>query len=294
MYEPAFLSESARPGPHIPLKMTKKGVLIMADFNSSICITSVARTAAELLGVEAPAQSAPAIGAVKRAAEKKFGAAGVDRVLLYNPDAIALWLYQKYTGLFEPAICAADMQLPMLSVMPSVTPVCFASMYTGVMPEIHGIRKYEKPVLKQETLFDALIRAGKKPAIVSTAGDSISTIFLERNMDYFIYDTPEECNQKAMELIEKDEYDLIAFYNGNYDATMHRFAPESKEALDKLAENARVFAALEEAVKKHWAGHRTLLGYCPDHGCHEIDGGLGSHGLDMPEDMNVVHMFALI
>lgn len=266
----------------------------MPDIYSSICISSVARTAAELLGIAAPEAAAPAISPVLRRAEQKFGAPRVDRVLLYNPDAIALWLYQKYTHLLEPAICASDMQLPMLSVMPSVTPVCFATMYAGVMPEVHGIRSYVKPVLKVDTLFDALIRAGKRPTIVSTAGDSISQIFLERDMDYFIYDTPEACNRKAMELIAADEYDLIALYNGNYDATMHRFAPESAEALAVLAENARVFAELRVGIEAHWRGHRTLLGFCPDHGCHEIDGGLGSHGLDMPEDMNVVHMFALL
>lgn len=266
----------------------------MADVYSSICIASVARTAAELLGVDAPQGAAPAILPILRKAGRRFGEARVDRVLLYNPDAIALWLYQKYTDLLGPAICASDMQLPMRSVMPSVTPVCFASMYAGVMPEVHGIRSYVKPVLRVETLFDKLIEAGKKPAIVSTAGDSISQIFLERDMDYFIYDTPEECNRKALELIEADQYDLITLYNGNYDGTMHRFAPEGEASLDVLAENARVFARLREAVEAHWQRHRTLLGFCPDHGCHEIDGGLGSHGLDMAEDMNVVHMYALI
>ena len=49
--------------------------------------------------------------------------------------------------------------MPMLSVMPSVTPVCFASMYTGVMPDVHGIKFYTKPVLKIETFFDVLIKA---------------------------------------------------------------------------------------------------------------------------------------
>ena len=31
--------------------------------------------------------------------------------------------------------------------------------------------------------------------------------------------------------------------------------------------------------------HTVFYGFCPDHGCHEIDGGCGSHGLDMPEDL---------
>ena len=28
-----------------------------------------------------------------------------------------------------------------------------------------------------------------------------------------------------------------------------------------------------------------------DHGCHEIDGGAGAHGLDMPEDINITHLY---
>ena len=30
-----------------------------------------------------------------------------------------------------------------------------------------------------------------------------------------------------------------------------------------------------------------------DHGCHEIDGECGSHGLDMEEDMNVIHFYGI-
>jgi len=63
-----------------------------------------------------------------------------------------------------------------------------------------------------------LIRNGKKPAIVCTAGDSMSKIYLEREMDYFFYDTVEAVNAKTAELIMKDEYDFIAVYNGNYDS----------------------------------------------------------------------------
>ena len=33
------------------------------------------------------------------------------------------------------------------------------------------------------------------------------------------------------------------------------------------------------------------LGFAMDHGCHEIDGECGSHGLDMPEDLNIVHSY---
>ena len=44
-------------------------------------------------------------------------------------------------------------------------------------------------------------------------------------------------------------------------------------------------------IRNHWQSHNTLIGFATDHGCHEIDGDCGSHGLDMPEDLNIVHFY---
>ena len=265
----------------------------MSELDSSICITSVRASAEQLLCGSFPNyidSPNPMIGVL---AEKKLDIGKVDRVVLYNPDAVALWLYQKYTEMFVKAAICSDLALPMRSVMPSVTPVCFASMYTGVMPCEHGIQKYEKPVLKTETLFDTVLAKGKRAAIVSTSGDSISKIFLERDMDYFIYDTVAQVNVKAMELLEKDEYDLIVIYNGNYDGTMHKCGTESPEALQALRENIAFYAEMVEKIRACMKHRRVFYGFCPDHGCHEIDAECGSHGLDMSEDMNVIHFYGI-
>ncbi|NJD01227.1 MAG: hypothetical protein FIA99_01200 [Ruminiclostridium sp.] len=258
---------------------------------NTICLTGVASTITDIMGIAAPKFAAKSINEISQLADKYFHGEKADRVLIYNPDAIALWLFQKYTSFFDGIFRHTQIGLPILSVMPSVTPVCFASMYTGAMPEVHGIKTYEKPVVRTDTLFDALIRAGKKPAIVSTANDSISQIFLERTMNYFIFDTPDECNQKALELIEQDEYDLIVVYNGNYDAAMHCFSPEGAESLEVLKQNISMFDTIAIATRKAWEKHNTLISFLTDHGCHEIDGKLGSHGLDMPEDMNIIHFY---
>ncbi len=255
-------------------------------------ITQVAATITELMGITSPSNAQTANEIITRKAKTVLpDGEFFDRVLIYNPDAVALWLYAEYTDLLSAMLMNTDLQIPMQSVMPSVTPVCFASMYTGVDPEIHGIRKYEKPVLKIDTLFDEIIKAGKKCAIVSETNASISKIFLEREMDYFIYDTIEEVNSKAIELIQENKYDLIAVYNGNYDSTMHKHGPESAEALSVLKKNSDDFAALIDAARSEWKGHNVFYGFCPDHGCHEIDGECGSHGLDMDEDMNVIHAY---
>lgn len=177
--------------------------------------------------------------------------------------------------------------------MPSVTPVCFASMYSGLQPADHGIQAYVKPVLTCDTLFDAAIRAGHKPIIISTEGDSISEIFKQRPMEYIFCATPEECNRHALEVLEKDSHDLIVVYNGNYDTQMHRTGTESAEAIAELCKNAADFERLTAAARAAWAGKACLAAFLPDHGCHDIDGDLGSHGLDMPEDMEIVHFYSL-
>lgn len=265
----------------------------MAELNSSICITSVLATALELAGIEKREGIDSANPVVTALAKKKLGDKKTDRTVIYNPDAVALWVYQKYTEKFTAAHMCSDFSLPMLSVMPSVTPVCFASMYTGVLPDIHGIKRYEKPVLKTKTIFDDFIAAGKKCAIVSTSNDSISMIFLEREMDYFIYDTVEEVNAKALEIIDEDKYDLVVIYNGNYDGTMHRHGPEAAESLAALDGNVVFFKELSDRIECKWKNHNVFFAFCPDHGCHEIDEGCGSHGLDMEEDMNVIHFYGI-
>ena len=243
------------------------------------------------IGIQPPECAAKPCEELVEYIDEKFHGKKADRIFMYNPDAIGEWVYKKYSHLLRRSINLKEIEMPFCSVMPSVTPVCFATMYTGVQPKVHGIQAYEKPVLSIETIFDALIKQGKKPAIVADSECSIGKIFLERDMDYFIFDTIPEINAKAAELIIKDEHDFIVVYNGNYDATMHKFGTESIEALSELRVNDEIFSMFSKLIEKHWKNHNTLLGFAMDHGCHDIDGGSGAHGLDMCEDLNIVHLY---
>ena len=256
-------------------------------------LDTICAALAYALGVEPPAQAAPKNEDLAAYIDQIFGGQKADRVVMFNPDAVAQWIYEKYAPLCRKARERADIEIPLTTVMPSVTPVCFGTMYTGAQPAVNGIRKYEKPVITIDTLFDALIRAGKKPALITYAQCSLSRIFLERDMDYYHFESGsvEEVNAKAAELILRDEHDLIVIYNGNYDSVMHKFGPESTEALAELRTNCHMFAVLSEMIKNNWQSRNTLVGFAMDHGCHEIDGGCGSHGLDMEEDLNIVHLY---
>ena len=244
-------------------------------------------------GIEPPEYAAEKNRELANYIDKVFDGQKADRVVMYNPDAVAQWIYQKYDNYFSDVKKRTGIEIYLSSVMPSVTPVCFGTMYTGAQPAVHGIRQYEKPVITIETLFDALISAGKKPALVAYGASSMSKIFLERDMDYFHFDSGNipGVNAKAAELILKDEHDFIVIYNGNYDSAMHKNGPESAKALAELRVNTHMFSCLSDMIQNNWKHHNTLVGFAMDHGCHEIDGNCGSHGLDMPEDINIVHLY---
>ena len=246
---------------------------------------------AHITGVDAPAEAAAPAPALMDYAREALHGRKADRLFMYNPDAIGQWLYEKYPEFFSEVKALTGIEMPFQTVMPSVTPVCFGTMYTGAQPAVHGIRRYEKPVIRIDTLFDAMIRAGKKLALLADTDCSMSLIFLERDMDYFIYDSIAEINAKAAELIIEDKYDAIFCYNTNYDSTMHKNGPEAPISLAEMRANAHAFAQFMELIKTHWRHHDTFVGFAMDHGCHEIDGGCGAHGLDMEEDLNIVHLY---
>jgi len=266
-----------------------------AEYNT-IPLTRFAATIATLCAIEPPKQAEPPLDWVCDEV-RKLSPGPIDRVLIYNPDAVAQWLTQKYSAMFQPVLEHAPIRLPMTTMMPSVTPVCFGTMYTGARPEVHGIQKYAKPVIKIDTLFDTLLRAGKRPAIVATTGCSMARIFLERKMDYFILPDAQAGLKKAQELIAEDRHDFLVVYNGDYDSTMHRRGTEAKASLDALRFQVEGFDTLARCVKKHGTRHNTLLAFSTDHGVHDLAGSMGAigkHGTDMPEDINILHFLGVV
>ena len=244
------------------------------------------------LGVEPPEHAAAPNKDLTDYIDKVFEGQKADRVVMYNPDAVGQWLFEKYPQLFTEVVEATELQLPLRSPMPPVTPVCFGTMYTGAQPQVHGITEYRKPVLTIDTIFDALVRAGKKVALVAGPKGSVGKIFLEREIDYFLCKNIAEMNATAARLIMEDQHDFYVIYNGNYDYRMHRSAgPESMEALAELRVNVLTYQTFDIMISQHWGHHRTLMGFAMDHGCHLNEQGEGDHGLDIPEDRNITHFY---
>ena len=255
-------------------------------------LDSVAPTLCRIMGVP-PIKGATAnpIQEVLEAATKACDGR-IEKALLYAPDAIGEGLFRDFQDEFDPLIRVAPLEVPIRSMRPSYTPVCYGSMFTGMKPEEHGITKYDKPVLRCDTLFDALARAGKRVAIVAVKDSSIDTIFRERNVDYYSEAYDPEAETRALQLLKEDSHDLILVYHQGYDDTMHGSTPRSPEALASFREHLATFKMFGEAMNDAWSESDRAIAFLPDHGTHiDPESGKGSHGTDSPDDMEVRHLW---
>jgi len=262
-------------------------------------LTHVAATIADLFDVELPKLSEEPMtfveDLIRDLCKEPF-----DRLFLHNPDCMAQWMMNKYPEAMIPVLKNTQITVPLHSVMPSVTPVNFGSMYTGAMPAVHGITEYRKPVITIDTLFDALIRAGKKVALLGSKGCSMSNIWLERDMDYFIIDSEGERAEKVRDLIVEDQHDVIVVWTGKYDTYDHKYGPEDPYSVAAFYQQGQLFEYFTDTIRRNWKTHNTLIGFAPDHGCHEVEPTednhmhRGDHGSDDPKDLNVVHYYGVI
>ena len=86
-------------------------------------------------------------------------------------------------------------------------------------------------------------------------------IFAGRDMDYFECAHAVEVQQRSLELIESDRYDVISIHTFDYDNAAHAYGPESKEGLNAIALEAEGFRKLAEALEKYKGKHRALSAF---------------------------------
>lgn len=270
---------------------------------NSIPMSRSARTMLDLVGVDAPKAANSAIVYVENVIRKVAGGP-IGKAVIYNADAIGMYIIQKYTELFTPVFENTCVSVPVLSTVSSCTPVAHASMYTGLEPAQHGIKTYERPQLTCETAYDALIAAGRHPAIVCMTDSTFMHIFAGREgCPIFEEKDNEGCLRRAEELLASGKYDFISIHTFEYDDAGHKYGPESESALDAARREAEGFARLCEMIKQYWAGDTVLVAYMPDHGQHTMEpwepdfagkGKIGTHGDIVPEDMNVMHYYGVV
>ncbi len=248
-------------------------------------IAAVATTLCRLLGVERPVMArSPALGEVVDAAPGR-----VERMLIYAPDAVGTCILAAHPDLLSRLEAVAPLRVGLEAMRPAKTPVCFASMFTGAPPELHGIRSYEKPVLRVDTAFDALARAGRKVAIVATTGSSMDLIFRNRPIAYYSEDSDARVTERALALVAADATELIVAYHQEFDDALHREHPDSAAARAALERHVATFEAFAAAADRHWSGRVRCLWFAPDHGAHcNPQTGRGDHD-EADDDRPVTH-----
>jgi len=265
-------------------------------------IADLAPTICHLFGLSEPRESGgEVIPEIADQADKLMDGEGkTERAVLFCADALGEHQRQHFPEDFELIEKTAGFRIRSVSVMPSVTPVCYGTIFTGAAPEVHGIQKYEKPVIQAETLLDVFARAGKRVAVLSINDCSIDRILRRRPVDYYSFHDNRPggmtgADQAAFDFtrrcIREDAYDLLICYMTNYDHQMHHTGPFSPESAEQAHLAAQRFKQLQEEMDRYWKAYNRVLVFVPDHGGHNTDETHGGHGSDRPEDMIVNHYY---
>jgi len=265
------------------------------DFTIKNNIASLTPTVCRLMKIDRPViSSVEAISEVIKIAETMNAIDKADKCLVFCPDAIGLHITKDNPKLFENVFDQMDAVVALNSVFPPKTPVCYASIFTGALPEVHGIREYKKSIVENETIFHALLRAGKRVAITAVEKSSIDLIFRGTAVDCYTEDSDDDVTARCIELLQRDEHDFIVAYQQEYDDTLHRLNHYCDEALSAIENHLRAFSDISAAWNKYWKDYNRLLIFAPDHGAHfDEDLGHSNHCDDIPEDMQVLHYYKI-
>ena len=169
------------------------------------------------------------------------------------------------------------------SVMPSITPVNFATMVTGTDLAGHGINTFNDN-FKCETIFDCLRKAGAKGAGIGIEGYTGERL-LARHADIpgnVGKGTDEDVADKVMDIANEHKPEFIIAQLGRVDDVFHKYGPSSPQVVPMLRETdarlRRLVAGLEPL------GYAVII--LADHGQHDVpgEGKSGTHGTDSPED----------
>ncbi len=237
----------------------------------------IAPTVSAVLRLPAPAQ---AKGAPIR--EIVADIKGTRRLAILALDALGTFAWNLWRGEM-PYLneLHARHSLVLRSVMPSITPVNFATMVTGTDAAGHGANTLNDSFVC-ETLFDVIRKAKGKSAGVGLHGYTGSELlgrFADIRGDAG-NGTDDDVADKILEIADNDQPEFIIAQLGRVDDVFHQYGPSSPSVIPMLQ-------ASDERLRRLVA-HLQPLGYAililADHGQHDMVEGGGNHGTDSPED----------
>lgn len=239
-------------------------------------MTHVAPTIAEIIGVPPPAQSQG-----EPIAEVLADLNGCRRCALLVPDGFGMYAWSLWHHEMPfLASLMADRHVVLRAVMPTITPVNFATMLTGAEQDVHRIQTRDEQ-MQCETLFDVLGAHGKRGAAYGqepcTMGKMIVPVAqigrrLPRYEDDQIVDT-------LLDSAAQDRPEFIITQLVTTDDVFHKFGPSSPEVVPYLHETDVRLKRLVEELR----GMDYAILILSDHGQHDGQE-RGTHGSDCDED----------
>lgn len=243
----------------------------------------VAPTVCRVLGVRPP--SSAEVESLEEVA-KTMGIIERLTVVVIDAFGISTWAAARNAVPMFNALANQHL-IGIRSVMPTITPVNFATMLTGAHPDTHRIKvRTEKIVL--ETVFDVLREQGKVSATAARAFSSLGILVspLADRPGYAESNTDEEVCALAVESLE-ERVDLLWVQLLDEDDAGHMHGPLSRESVAAAKRDDDCLRIIAEKA----CGEGYSLIVLADHGQHMVvkdDGGFGgTHGTDMDDDIYV-------
>jgi predicted AlkP superfamily pyrophosphatase or phosphodiesterase len=239
-------------------------------------MTALAPTIAACLGLPAPARATePPLAAIVEALSP------VRRLAVVAPDALGLAIVNRWSAELPYLVSLLDRRrVTLRSVMPTITPVNFATMVTGATPDVHGIATFRDD-FACETLFDVVRVHGGLSAGVGQKGYTGSEL-LGRSADFWgkaESNLDEEVETIALDFAAAQAPQFLIVQLGSTDDALHAHGPSSELVVPKLREtDARLSRMVERLTALDYAVIITA-----DHGQHDTETG-GSHGTPSDED----------
>ena len=244
---------------------------------------SVASTVCSVLGVPSPssAETDPINEVIQ-----SMGV--VTRLIVVVIDAFGVSTWTAAGKLVKTFNSLARIHLVHVkSVMPTITPVNFATMVTGAHPNVHGIRDRREKI-NVETIFDILREADRVSAAAARAESSLGILISPHVDRQYIAGSniDEEVCSLALEALEGMP-DLLWVQLLDVDDAGHQHGPFSAESSAAAERDDRYLRKIVRAAKRN--GYSIMV--LADHGQHSVshvDGRVSAtHGTNSDDDAYV-------
>ncbi|MFC1479754.1 alkaline phosphatase family protein [Planctomycetota bacterium] len=253
--------------------------------NTDIDVRYIAPTVCRLLGVAPPDECE-----VEAIQEIVMSLSSKPRIALIVIDAVGESTFNTHRE-FAPYLSntADSHYLTLQSVMPTITPVNFASMATGTLPITHSIREREENIFI-DTLFDALRRGGRTSAVAARERSTLNLLLSSKADEraVAVNNKDSEIITCIEELLENDLFDFFWIQLLDMDDAQHTFGvqnPSAGKVLGKLDSN---LCHLSDLLGELDYG----IIICSDHGQHDNDDNSGgTHDGTSADDAKAVLMW---